>query len=70
MSILVGFSLVVVMHVPNSPYLASLRPPVNYETLEECIEQAKIIMSDFDTRELALCSPAYRNLPLPDGDPT
>jgi len=62
MGILVGFSLVVVIHVPNSAYLAATRPPVNFETLEECMEQAKEIMSDFTSREMALCSPAYRKV--------
>ena len=68
MSILIGFSLVVVMHVPNTPYLQGIRPPVKYETLEECVEKAKVIMSDFKTRELALCSPSYRK--VDNGDPT
>jgi hypothetical protein len=68
MPVLVGWTLIVVLQVPNSPYLQGVRPPEQGLSLEQCIKKAATIMSNFETPQLALCSPIYKQ--VNNGDPT
>jgi hypothetical protein len=68
MPVLVGWTLIVVLQVPNAPYLQAVQPPEQGLSLERCLMKAKEIMSNFDRPELALCSPIYRK--VNNGDPT
>ena len=68
MPTLVGWTLIVVLQVPNTPsVLQGVGVPENNLTLEQCIKKASAIMSNFKTPHLAMCAPIYRQL---NGDPT
>lgn len=67
MPTLVGWTLIVVLQVPNSAYLQGVGVPEHNLTLEQCIKKASAIMSNFKTPHLAMCSPIYIQL---NGDPT
>lgn len=67
MMVLQYWALVLVVHL-GGPMLQQTEPAVRYETLEECVEQAIVVMTDFTQPHLALCSPIYRE--ISQGDPT
>lgn len=67
MSILVGWTLVIVLQVPNTVFLQGVGAPEHGLTLEQCVAKASAIMQDLSTPQLALCSPIYKQV---NGDPT
>lgn len=66
MPVLAGWTLVIVLQVPNTVYLQGVGQPEHGLTLEQCVHKAAAIMSDFSTPKLAMCSPIYK----PQGSPT